>query len=313
MCAFVINTIGKAILFGEHAVVYGYPAIAIPISSLKTTVTIFPTIEESQETIIYESPALGIFERIENLPAQHVLNQALRLFRQDYGIKKFPSFRLRIDSQIPIAAGLGSSASISVGIIKALAQFLDVKLSLQKINDYAFELEKLHHGTPSGIDNTVIGFEKTIFFTKGKEPEPLHSPLPFHFLLINSTIPSLTAVSVMALRKNKENNPAQINALLEEIGTIVFLAKEAFQNGNAVAIGKLMLQNQAILQKLDMSLPELDSMIKLALENGALGAKLSGGGRGGNVIALVKEENAEQVHNAFLEHGYKEIVDTIIQ
>lgn len=313
MPAIAVHTIGKSILFGEHAVVYGYPAIAVPIPDLQTTVTIFPLIGEKQETIIYEAPDLGTAANLSDLPANHVLGKAVELFKQAYGIQKIPSFRLKINSQIPVASGLGSSASISVGIIKALSQFLGLKLSVRRINELAFELEKLYHGTPSGIDNTVVSYERSLWFTKGQEPEFLRVPFPFHLLLINSSIPSLTAESVAAVRKERENDPVRVNGLLQEIGDLVIIAKEAFSEGNLVELGKLMMKNHALLQKLHVSLPELDAIVNLALEKGALGAKLCGAGRGGNVIALVREEKVHDLQQTFMAHGYQGIVHTKIQ
>ncbi|MGV8025070.1 MAG: mevalonate kinase [Anaerolineaceae bacterium] len=313
MPAIVVHTVGKSILFGEHAVVYGHPAIAVPIPDLKTTVTIFPLIGEEQETILYEAPDLGISEKLTNLPADNVLVHAVALFTQAYSLSRIPSFRLKISSQIPVASGLGSSASVSVGVIKALSQFLGLKLPIQKMNEFAFELEKIHHGNPSGIDNTVVSYEKTLYFVKGSDPVFLQSPIPLHLLLINSGIPSLTADVVATVKQSREQNPDLVNALFTEIGDLTDSAKNAFQNGDIIQLGNLMVKNHRFLQELNISLPELDILVDLALENGAYGAKLCGAGRGGNVIALVSEENALNIQQAFMAHGIQGIVSTIIQ
>lgn len=313
MPAIVVHTVGKSILFGEHAVVYGYPAIAVPIPALKTTVTIFPLIGKEQQVSIYDAPDLAISAKLSDLPENNVLVHAVKLFKDAYAISTIPSFRLKIKSHIPVASGLGSSASVSVGVVKALSQFLGLKLPVQKINDFAFELEKLHHGNPSGIDNTVISYEKTLCFTKGLEPEFLQSPTPFHILLIDSGIASHTVEVVSAVKQARENDPQTINSIFQEIGEITQSAKKAFLRGNAQELGGLMQRNHALLQALHVSLPELDTLVSLALNNGAWGAKLCGAGRGGNVIALVGEENAPFIQQALVSHGVKGIVHTVIQ
>ncbi|HOJ00698.1 MAG TPA: mevalonate kinase [Anaerolineaceae bacterium] len=313
MPAIVVHTVGKSILFGEHAVVYGYPAIAVPIPALKTTVTIFPLIGKEQQVSIYDAPDLAISAKLSDLPENNVLVHAVKLFKDAYAISTIPSFRLKIKSHIPVASGLGSSASVSVGVVKALSQFLGLKLPVQKINDFAFELEKLHHGNPSGIDNTVISYEKALCFTKGLEPEFLQSPTPFHILLIDSGIASHTVEVVSAVKQARENDPQTINSIFQEIGEITQSAKKAFLRGNAQELGGLMQRNHALLQALHVSLPELDTLVSLALNNGAWGAKLCGAGRGGNVIALVGEENAPFIQQALVSHGVKGIVHTVIQ
>ncbi len=313
MPAIVAHTIGKSILFGEHAVVYGYPAIAVPIPDLKTTVTIFPLIGEENETILYEAPDLGISENLNDLSDHNILAHAVALFKTVYGLSRIPSFRLKIKSQIPVASGLGSSASVSVGVIKALSQFLGLKLPVQKINEFAFELEKVHHGNPSGIDNTIVSYEKALYFVKGLDPVFIQSPAPLHLFLINSGIPSLTSDVVTAVQQFRVENPDLVNALFNEIGDLVSVAKNAFENGDVVQLGNLMVKNHHLLQELNISLPKLDTLVELALENGAYGAKLCGAGRGGNVIALVKEENVHSLLQALKSHGVQGIVETIIQ
>jgi len=313
MPAIVVHTAGKSILFGEHAVVYGHPAIAVPIPDLKTTVTIFPLIREENETILYEAPDIGICENLSDLPKDNILVYAVALFKNALDIQKIPSFRLKIRSQIPLASGLGSSASVSVAVVRALSQFLGLKLPTSKINEFAFELEKLHHGNPSGIDNTVVSYEKALYFIRGLEPEFLQSPVPMHLLLINSGIPSLTAQVVAAVRQNREKNPDMVNALFKETGDLVSIAKTAFLDGNIVELGNLMVTNHHLLQQLNVSLPELDVLVDIALKNGAYGAKLCGAGRGGNVIALVKEENVHSLRQILESHGIQEIVHTVIQ
>jgi len=160
MPAIKVHAIGKSILFGEHAVVYGYPAIAIPIRNLETKAVITPDIHAAQESYILQASDIDFTGSFEYLPTPNIFIKALQLFKEAYPLARIPSFKLSISSQIPVASGLGSSASISVATIRAISQYLGLKLPEERVNSLAFELEKVNHGNPSGIDNTVITYEK---------------------------------------------------------------------------------------------------------------------------------------------------------
>lgn len=313
MPAIVTHAIGKSILFGEHAVVYGYPAIAVPIPALRTKVVIKADIRAPSGTITFHAPDINIHDEINNLPAENVLVRAVQLFKETYNIKRFPSFQLTLTSEIPVASGLGSSASISVAIVKAIAQHMGLRLPLAKINDLAYELEKGFHGNPSGIDNTVVTYEKSLYYVRGEEPQFLQSPIPLHILLINSHVQSLTSEVVAAVRQQYEQDKERVQHVFQSIGTITDDAREALQQGNKTVLGELMNRNHALLQQLDISTPELDTIASTAQEAGALGAKLCGAGRGGNVIALVREADIPGIRTALSAQGFKDSIHTVIQ
>lgn len=313
MPAIVVHAVGKSILFGEHAVVYGYPAIAVPIRDLRTKATIIPNIRNEDHSYFFNAPDIGISDFISNLPENNILARALDLFTHAYNLKHIPSFRLTITSQIPVASGLGSSASISVAIIRAISQFLGLKLSNERVNEFAYELEKLHHGNPSGIDNTVVTYENTLYYVRTKEPQFLHSPVPYHVVLINSGVKSLTAQVVAEVKDNKEKNSQRMNSLFKVTGNITEMAKTVFLEGEVPKLGELMTENHKILQEIGVSIPELDRLVKIALDCGAYGAKLCGAGKGGNVIALMQEEDIPSLAQALETQGINNFFHTVIQ
>ena len=196
----------------------------------------------------------------------------------EFGLKELPKDTLSIRSSIPIASGLGSGAALSAAVIR--------------------EIEKIYHGTPSGIDNTVIAYEQPIRFIKGKGFEPLQADIKrLPLLIVDSGIRSRTVDVVSDVRANFERNEAAIH----EIGNLVRTAETVLQAGDPEEIGSLMNENQRLLKAMDVSCPQLDELITLAAENGAYGAKLTGAGRGGNFIIMARD----RIHAADLGKLYE--------
>jgi len=170
---------GKAILFGEHTVVYGQPAIAVPVSAVQARVTI-TALPNQPGQILIEAPQTGLLTELKQLPETHPIAYAIRLIGEALKISHWPAMRLRITSTIPVAAGLGSSAAIAVALVRALARFAGQSLNDQQVCDLAYRIEQLQHGTPSGVDNTVITYARPLFFIR-------NHPVEFYTLLIHST------------------------------------------------------------------------------------------------------------------------------
>jgi mevalonate kinase len=312
MPAILVHAVGKSILFGEHAVVYGQPAIAIPINNLRTKVTLSPDLKATSPTYFFDAPDIGIQDYSENLPPDHILVEALRLFKESFAIKSIPSFKLHVSSTIPLAAGLGSSASISVGIVRAIAQHLGLKLPTEKINALAYQLEKLHHGNPSGIDNSVICYERPLYYIRDQAPQFLEPGGTFSFLLINSGIHSFTAQVVAEVHRAWQANPTLFDTIFHDIGDLTNQARQAITKGDQVMLGQLMSENHRLLQKMGVSLSQLDDIVAHCINHGALGAKLCGSGKGGNVIALLKPDVVPSLQQALQSAGWTEIYQTSI-
>jgi mevalonate kinase len=227
-----------------------------------------------------------------------------------FGISTPPPLHINISSTIPVAAGLGSGAAVSVALIRALAVHLAHPLTNDQVNEMVFEIEKLHHGTPSGIDNTVITYNKPVFFIKGRPIETFKVGRPFTIVIGDTGISAPTKESVGDVRALWQKDPDHFEGIFNEIGEIVLSARESIENGNPGLLGPLMDQNHFLLQKLTVSSPELDGLVRTARHAGALGAKLSGGGRGGNMIALAEQASAESVAQALLAAGARRTIIT---
>jgi len=298
---------GKIILFGEHAVVYGQPAIAVPVAQVATTVQI----EQGSKGIWIDAPVINLSDDLSTLPTTHPIKKVLIDFFELANIPQ-PPLKIQITSTIPIASGLGSGAAVSVALLRGLSLFFKITLTAEQINDLAFETEKIHHGTPSGIDNTVIAFSRPVYYIKNHRLETFTVKRPFHILIADTGISALTKVAVGDVRALVERDPIVYGNWIEQIGQIVDAARTCIEIGNLVELGSLMTKNQTALSHLTVSSPELDTLIATAMSHGALGAKLSGGGRGGNCIALVEESSIEKVTAELVKAGAKSVYHTII-
>jgi mevalonate kinase len=180
------------------------------------------------------------------------------------------------------------------------------------VNELVFEIEKLHHGTPSGIDNTVITYAMPVYFIKGQPVETFSVGKPFTIVIGDTGIPALTKESVGDVRRLWLNDTSTFEGLFNEIGQIASSARRSIEDRTPELLGDLMDQNHSLLQALTVSSPELDQLVLAARKAGAMGAKLSGGGRGGNMIALVDPAKAESVARALMSAGAKSTIITEI-
>ncbi|NMC54657.1 MAG: mevalonate kinase [Chloroflexi bacterium] len=286
---------GKIILFGEHAVVYGQPAIAIPVTQVAARAVVMARPTAPGGEILIDAPDVQVLSLLQDLPTQHPLTCILRILQAHLGLAAFPAFHLRVTSTIPIAGGMGSGAAVAVAILRAVSAFLNRPLDDETVNQLAFESEKSFHGTPSGVDNTVITFAQPIYFRRGQPFEKLATAAPHTFVIADSGQPGSTADMVGAVRQRWQTDPRRMESHFEHIGQIVQQARQAMESPQAPRLGSLMDENHFHLQQIGVSTPFLDVLVQAALQAGALGAKLSGAGGGGNIIALVEASNAEQV------------------
>jgi len=325
---------GKIILFGEHAVVYGRPAIAVPVFEVRAQVTIEPRSDRRVEIDAVDiARRYSLNEAREGDPIATII----RLTCARLGVEPI-DFAVRIHSTIPIGGGLGSGAAVSVAIARALGKFfvqLDADergqtrikdfnlrsaafvrvpiLTTQDISDLAYEIEKLHHGTPSGIDNTVIAFEKPVYFVKGKPVESFHVTRPFTLAIADTGIAAPTKIAVGDVRRAWEANRALYESLFDQIGEIAITARRAIENGEVNRLGALMRQNQILLRQIGVSSPDVERLVLAATMAGARGAKLSGAGRGGNVIALVDEVTQDKIEDALVKSGAQRVIVTEVR
>jgi len=292
MPAFTASAPGKIILFGEHAVVYGRPAIAVPVVQVRARAVVSPEPRGEPGSVHIQAPAIALDARLSDLSPDHPIAAAVTAVFNRLGVSRPPACNLRITSTIPVAAGLGSGAAVSVAIIRALSAFLGQPLADEEVSKLAFEIEKLHHGTPSGIDNTVITYAMPVYFMRGQPIESLHVSQPFSLVIGDSGIASPTALAVGDVRRLWREHTRHYETLFDAVGEISRRARRAIEHGETEALGPLMNANHDLLREIGVSSAELDRLVVAALEAGALGAKLSGGGRGGNMIALAAADLA---------------------
>ena len=306
---------GKIILFGEHAAVYSRPALAVPVTQIHVDVEV---LDSPREGIWIDAPGIDLHAELNSLPDNHPVGSVILKVFSTLGLPSPTERRvgdeggldISIASTIPVAAGLGSGAAVSVALIRALALHLSTPLTDEQVNELAYEIEKLHHGTPSGIDNTVITYQKPVYFIKDKPLETFKVGKPFTIVIGDTGIPAPTKESVGDVRRLRMRDLCNVENIFNEIAQIALIGRRSIESGKPEQLGELMDQNHAYLQALTVSSPELDNLVEAARKAGALGAKLSGSGRGGNMIALVNQPTAESVAGALIAAGAKRTIIT---
>jgi mevalonate kinase len=311
----VASAAGKAILLGEHAVVYGRPAIAVPLRDLRATVEI--TALPPGSGVVIEAQDLGLACTL----AQDAVDDALRVLQ--WTVRNVLNFlgvaaeeqalRIVVRSQIPIARGLGSGTAVNTALARALAQHYGHYVTSRAISDLVYQSEILLHGTPSGIDNTVVAFEQPVYFIKGQRADPFWLGQPVTLLIADTGVQAKTREAVAEVRRRWQADPPRYEALFDAIGALAEQGKAALAAGDRALLGALMQRNQDLLVALGVSSPELDRLAQAALTAGALGAKLSGGGMGGCAIALVAPESCAHVEAALRSAGAQQVWVTAIR
>jgi mevalonate kinase len=312
---------GKVILFGEHAVVYGRPAIAVPVSEVQAQVCVEPG--PAGQGIIIHALDLDRVVRLVEAPDTEPLAHITRLTLQALGAPEDVDLDLHITSTIPVARGMGSGAAVSTAIVRALDQHLRGYppyrgwtgrwLPSRAISDLVYQTEVLYHGTPSGIDNTVVAYEKPVYFVKDTGWQIFWPARPFWLAIADTGIESPTREAVGDLRLRYQDAPDRYEPVFDQIGEVAEAARAAIEQGQVEALGRLMARNHALLQDIGVSHPALDQLVVAAREGGALGAKMSGAGWGGNMIALVDPATSGQVDMMLRVAGAVNVITTQVQ
>jgi mevalonate kinase len=304
---------GKIILCGEHAVVYGRPAIALPLSKIRARASVAPG--AAGIGIRFDAPNLGRRWLLAAAPGDPLSELTLATLEQ-LGITRIPDIQITITSDIPIASGMGSGAAIATAIVRALATAFGRNLSAAEISALVYASEQRYHGTPSGIDNTVIAYEQAIWFQRRSEPphliEPLPIAAPFTLVIGDTGVRSATRLPVGEVRRRWQEDPARYEALFDLVADVVHQARHALARGDVATLGPLLDRNQEALEQIGVSSPELERLITAARRAGAAGAKLSGGGWGGVMIALVDPETVVSVREALLAVGAARVLETTV-
>lgn len=300
----------KVILLGEHAVVYGRPAIAVPVWAVQACAEIAEQAPGAGCTLVAHD--LAQVTRLIDAGDDDAKAAVARATLARLGLPANPDWRIDLRSTIPIAGGMGSGAALSAALVRAIYAQAGVAVDPATLSELVYLGEQRYHGAPSGIDNTVVAYAQPIWFVKGRAPEHFVPARPFHLLIADSGIPSTTKTTVAGVRSRRDADPARYDAWFDAIADLVFAARAAIETGEVDALGPLFDQNHALLAKIGVSLPRLDELAAVARAAGALGSKLSGGGGGGNLIALVTEERAEAVQTALQRAGAVRVMRTTV-
>ncbi|HET7569249.1 MAG TPA: hydroxymethylglutaryl-CoA reductase, degradative [Gammaproteobacteria bacterium] len=292
---------GKAILLGEHSVVYGRHAIAAPVP-----LAIRARVEDSEAGTTFMIPRWGIEQRLNpgnEHPGSFLQSLALILKKFDIADR---SMRIQVYPNVPRAMGLGGSAALAVAVIRALDRHCQLNLSDDDVCQLSYECEKVAHGTPSGIDNTVATYGRTLLYRRGEPPliKRLHLKEPLPLVIGLSGVESLTAKMVARVRRSWERNKTLYERIFDDIDALTLQGIEAIENHDLEQLGELMNICQGQLNALQVSSWEIEELIQVARDNGAVGAKLTGGGGGGSMIALCPADR-ERVIRAMQNAGYQ--------
>lgn len=301
---------GKIILVGEHAVVYGRPAIAAPVWETVATATVERSPDGSGCLILARDVGLEI--PLATTSDQQPLALVTRMALSRLNLPSNPDLWIELRSEIPIASGLGSGAAVSAALVRALYAYTDRPITPELTSAIVYESERFYHGTPSGIDNTVIAYGLPIWFLKGEPPTPLTAGRPFTVAIAHSGVAASTREAVADVRRGWQAAPQRYETWFDEISEIARAARLTIEQGDLRNLGALLDRNQSILEKLGVSSPVLARLIAAARDAGALGAKLSGGGRGGNIIALIDAESRDAVREALYQAGAQRVIITIV-
>ena len=289
---------GKIILIGEHSVVHHQPAIAIPFTSAEVEVKIenFPggTILESH---YYQGPLVNAPHSLHNLI------QTLDAVCFYLGTST-SNMNIHIHSQIPAERGMGSSAAVATALVRALFVFFEKELTDHLLREFVAISEEIAHGNPSGLDATVVQSEQAVYFMRNQQPEYFDSRLPAYLVIADTGDKGETIHAVADVSKLVADGRTNGRALIEQLGQLTVEARELIEQKKVHALGRVLSAAQRHLKELTVSNEKLDALIEVAMKNGALGAKLTGGGRGGCMIALVDEiTDAEKLADTLIEAG----------
>ncbi len=294
---------GKSILFGEHFVVYGLPSLAAGIGS-ETTAKVTRTTQPGWTIDDKRSEVPGYKEKKTD-EQKDSINNVLRYSGVDV---KNQGIHIELGGDLICASGIGASAASCVALARAVNDEFKLGLDDVKINEAAFEGEKGYHGTPSGIDNTASTFGGLVWYVRdvtGGPPtfNPIKLDKSVNLVVAATGITASTTEVVGDVRKKKEADPAWFEGIAQEYDALVNNALKALKDYDISSVGKMMDRNHALLQDLTVSCNELDSLVDIARDMGALGAKMTGTGRGGNMIAITPDETSRDSVAKALEKG----------
>lgn len=289
---------GKVILLGEHAVVYGVPAVAAGIDRGARAEA--KPLEKGPSRLLVRGWNLSVRDNEEEHDLARAFRAILDAARDDD--PKLPAFAVEVEADLPPGGGLGCSAAMGVAIARAV----EPGIGDDALQERAMAWERVFHGNPSGVDAAVAARGGCVFFEKGSPLERVRVRGTLHLCIGSTGMASSTKAMVDAVARLRARRPEVVGKAFEGVRSLVRNARLAIEAGDRSALGKLMDLNQMLLSGLFVSSPEIERMCALAREAGAMGAKLTGAGGGGSVVALVPSAAAgEAVLAAWRADGFQ--------
>jgi mevalonate kinase len=298
---------GKIILVGEHAVVYGARAIAIPLLSKSMNLRIYT------DRVITNTPKIKF-----QIGGKSVNEQLIEMVHEAFEVLAVTPFNISIDGQssLMLGAGVGSSASLCVSLLRGLSQVCGISLTPARLSQFANRLERRFHGNPSGLDTSVVALEQAILFERGRDAEavvvnrPKGSNLPWCFVLLDTGVRSPT---INMVRKAEPWFTANASSLISIFNDVTADAARALRDGDTALLADAMTRSHKLLTDADVVTDPVSHVVDAALRHGALAAKVTGAGGGGCVLALLpsrlcdaaiaalrKDIGADRVHPIFI-------------
>lgn len=287
---------GKVILLGEHSVVHGRPALAAGLSRGARAEVTESTDASSRARFVFDTAEVDVLASEES---EHPLGRALAALLATYTAP--PPVQVTVRLELPAGAGLGASAAMGVSVSSALDQYLDVARTPLERATQTLAWERVFHGNPSGVDNTMAAVGGVALFTRGQPLEPVRVRQPLTLVIGHSGEASETKHMVGLVAQQLEREPERIGQLFDAIAALVRNARLALEAGDLRALGQLMDMNQGLLSALMLSTARLEDLCHAARDAGALGAKVTGAGGGGCMIALAADASAAQTILAALQ------------
>ena len=291
---------GKVILLGEHAAVYDRHVLALPLESAVTV-----GIGETESGIRLLIPDWNIEQQLD--PDASVRGgpaAVLSLIRRYFGVTD-SGHDIHVQTRIPLEAGLGFSAALAVATIRAFDKLVGKGMSKVEVEKLAFQCEKIAHGTPSGIDNNIATYGGPVLYSTGTrtrtKPIKLSEVPPL--VIASSGVRGSTIEQVAGVRSRFDKNRELYSTIFDEIDEISIAGAVALRKRDYIRFGSMMNVCQGFLNAIEVSTPELEEMIAISRRNGAVGAKLTGSGGGGSIVALCPDK-VDEVSRALEEAGY---------